>query len=146
MELLGIALACANRRYPLSIAYLELNVVRHSNSGELGTDGKLAAAERSPGLAMVLAAAFAAAALEAAEASSAGRRDIPRRRAAPAVSAAGGAGHRAPPRIVGRPAGAHRTLRPENRTQLSRCRRTVSVCPISTVQGIRPLAIWTMRC
>jgi hypothetical protein len=29
MELLGIALACANRRYPLSIAYLELNVVRH---------------------------------------------------------------------------------------------------------------------
>ena len=55
MKLLGVALACANRRCPLSIAYLELNVVGHSNSGELGADDKLAAAERSSGLAIVLA-------------------------------------------------------------------------------------------
>jgi hypothetical protein len=51
MKLLGVALACANRWCPLSIAYLELNVVGHSNSA----DDKLAAAERSSGLAIVLA-------------------------------------------------------------------------------------------
>lgn len=53
MELLGVTLADANRRYPLSIAYLDLNVVRHGNSGKLGAEDKeavLSTARRAVGV------------------------------------------------------------------------------------------------
>jgi hypothetical protein len=48
MELLGVTLADSNRRYPLSIAYIDLGVVRHARGLRLaaGSDGTMPAASR----------------------------------------------------------------------------------------------------
>ena len=41
MELLGVTLADANRRYPLSIAYIDLNVTRHDEATARGRLGRV---------------------------------------------------------------------------------------------------------
>jgi NACHT domain len=47
MELLGVTLADANRRYPLSIAYIDLSVVRRGRGGLLLTAGEQGTASSS---------------------------------------------------------------------------------------------------
>lgn len=59
-ELLGVTLADANRRYPLSIAYIDLSVVRRGRSGRLGADEKETASSAARRAETVLAGEYRA--------------------------------------------------------------------------------------